>query len=329
MDAPVIAPLPHRVSMRGDDAPDDAIAAFTLLRDGLEAGLRGALLTLVETNAGSARAVGAQMAVLEDGSFTGYLSSGCLEAALAAEAVVLLRQQKNAVLRFGTGSPFLDIRLPCGGSMDVLVDTTMDGPLVHDALDHFHARRAFSLGMGTERRASVAERPHRTGWHDDSFYRRYTPALQLVVLGRGLEFEAVVRLATAAGYPVQAWCADDGGMDRLHGVGRTVSRLTTPGRPPRLELDEHTAVLLLFHDHDWETGLLGQALRSPCCYIGAMGSARTHELRCRRLIDAGYDLEEVDRIRGPIGLFGPTRDASSLAISVMAEIAQLRATLDP
>jgi len=84
-------------------------------------------------------------------------------------------------------------------------------------------------------------------------------------------------------------------------------------------------VVVLFHDHDWEAAILGEALASPCRYIGAMGSVRTHQQRCARLLAAGHSLAEIDRIRGPIGLFGPTRDASTLAISVLAELAQIGA----
>ncbi len=80
---------------------------------------------------------------------------------------------------------------------------------------------------------------------------------------------------------------------------------------------------LLFHEHEWETAILQQALDADCLYVGALGSARTHRRRCEALLDRGYTLADIDRIRGPIGLFGPTRDASSLAISVLAELANL------
>jgi xanthine dehydrogenase accessory factor len=83
-------------------------------------------------------------------------------------------------------------------------------------------------------------------------------------------------------------------------------------------------VVLLFHDHDWETALLGAALGTHAFFIGALGSKNTHRARCQRLMDSGVSDPVISRIQGPIGLFGPTRDATSLAISVLAQIAQRR-----
>ncbi len=159
---------------------------------------------------------------------------------------------------------------------------------------------------------------------ETAFRRSYLPALRLAVFGRGLEFEAVVRLASAAGYAVDGFAADDGSAARLADSGLACTRLVTSDAPPTLSLDAHTAVLLLFHDHDWELAILEQALQSDCLYIGALGSANTHRRRCAQLRERGFVLDAIDRVRGPIGLFGPTRDASSLAISVLAELAQLR-----
>jgi len=79
---------------------------------------------------------------------------------------------------------------------------------------------------------------------------------------------------------------------------------------------------LMFHDHDWEVALLSQALSSEAFYIGAMGSERTHKLRCEALGEAGVSAENIARIKGPIGLIPSMRDANLLALSALAEIVQ-------
>ena len=76
----------------------------------------------------------------------------------------------------------------------------------------------------------------------------------------------------------------------------------------------------MFHDHDWEVALLAQALSSEAFYIGAMGSERTHNLRCKALREAGVSEEVIDRVQGPIGLIPSMRDANLLALSTLAEI---------
>ena len=37
-------------------------------------------------------------------------------------------------------------------------------------------------------------------------------------------------------------------------------------------------------------------------YVGAMGSRRTHDDRIARLLEAGLDQKEIDRLSSPIGL---------------------------
>lgn len=87
-------------------------------------------------------------------------------------------------------------------------------------------------------------------------------------------------------------------------------------------IDHETAVAVLFHDLDQELPWLEAGLRRKPFYIGALGSKRTHERRCQALRDLGYSPAEARRIKAPIGLFGPTRDANALALSVVAEVAQ-------
>src|SRR3546814_14684520 len=75
------------------------------------AAANGALCTIVTIEGSYSRRIGAQLAVLEDGSIVGSLADGCLEAQLAHEA-------RNAaggtacLRRFGKGSPLIDFRLP-------------------------------------------------------------------------------------------------------------------------------------------------------------------------------------------------------------------------
>ena len=77
---------------------------------------------------------------------------------------------------------------------------------------------------------------------------------------------------------------------------------------------------MLFHDHDWETALLRQALAQEALFIGAMGSARTHANRLAALEAAGVPAEQAARVCGPIGLIPAARDPQTLALSVLSEV---------
>jgi xanthine dehydrogenase accessory factor len=81
----------------------------------LDDGRRVALVTLVGIEGTTSRSIGTQMAVADDGRSIGPLSGGCIEAAIVAEARDALRAGAARVVRFGVGSPYIDVRLPCGG----------------------------------------------------------------------------------------------------------------------------------------------------------------------------------------------------------------------
>ena len=84
------------------------------------AGAGVVLVTLVGIAGSSPRALGAQMAVAADGDYRGSFSGGCIEAAIVAEALAVLDDGETRMVRFGAGSPYIDIRLPCGGGIDLL-----------------------------------------------------------------------------------------------------------------------------------------------------------------------------------------------------------------
>ena len=77
---------------------------------------------------------------------------------------------------------------------------------------------------------------------------------------------------------------------------------------------------MLFHDHEWETALLAQALGQPALFIGAMGSAATHARRLEALAAAGVGAAAASRVTGPIGLIPAARDPQTLALSVLAQV---------
>ncbi len=311
------------------DGPE---AVFALLADGRRRGVRGMLVTIVGVDGGSPRPPGTHMAVLADGRYCGYLSGGCLEAAMAAEALGVLRGGRDAVLRFGRGSSFIDIRLPCGGGLDAHVHLDPAAAMVDGVLAAFGRREAFTLALSPE--AGAAELVAETGgharsaWENGVFRRRYRPRTRLVAIGQGPEFEAMLRLARGAGLELWAFSPDVHGLRCATDLGASATQLKGLGDAPPLPADPWTAIVFMFHDHDRETALLMEALESPAFHVGALGSRTSHALRCARLRQRGVAEADIARVRGPLGLFGPTRDATSFAVSALAQIIGERYSLD-
>ena len=88
--------------------------------------------------------------------------------------------------------------------------------------------------------------------------------------------------------------------------------------------DERTVLCVLTHDAKFDIPLLGEALRLPVAFVGAMGSRRTHEDRNRRLREVGVSERELARLRSPIGLDLGGRTPEETALSIAAEIVAVR-----
>lgn len=304
----------------------DAHALFRFLLDAMEAGERAALVTITDVIGSSSRAPGTHMAITESGAYFGSFSGGCVEAAIVGEAQRVIAAGKPEQLRFGAGSPFIDIKLPCGGGMDLLFLPQPSKDLVRQALAGLAARQAVALRMTRDGDLAILSGggEKASGWDGDAFVARHAPDLRIIAMGHGSEVQALAALGRAYGIDVVILTPDEAIADKAREAGGTAHLLKTPGPSPHLIADRHSAVLCLFHDHDWETALLAQALEQDAFYVGAMGSRRTHAQRVAALADHGVPAERIARIVGPIGLIPATRDPDTLALSVLAQIVGLQ-----
>jgi xanthine dehydrogenase accessory factor len=91
-----------------------------------------------------------------------------------------------------------------------------------------------------------------------------------------------------------------------------------------VDVDERTVICVLTHDPKFDVPLLEVALRTRAGYVGAMGSRRTHDDRLARLRESGMAESELARLRSPIGLDLGARTPEETAVSIAAELIQLR-----
>ena len=264
-----------------------------------------ALCTIVGIDGSFSRRVGTQLAVAADETRAGDMADKCLDAELAHQALAAMEEGKPRLLRYGQGSPFVDFRLPCGAGLDIWIDPQPDRTALKDCLAALERREEAALFLGLP--ADAASHLLRE--------RCFIPAPRLVLLGAGAECAALVELCRAQGIGIE-W--------REAGEGLELGRA-----PDGIAVDPWTAVLFLFHDHEWEHALLEWALETPAFLIGAQGGAPAREARLRRLREAGRGEAELARIHSPVGLIPQARDAQVLALSVLAEVVAAYEQLHP
>lgn len=280
--------------------PEDVLAQWLAWH---EAGT-AALVVVTATEGGAVRETGALMAVSASGEAAGYISGGCIDADVILQAESALKSGEAKQLRYGAGSPFVDLPLPCGGAIEVAILPDAD----ETTLRACHA-------------ALAARQPARLIMPEVNVDVRYAPKLRLRIAGRGADPLALARLARASGIDAALQLRDGEDVEAARADGfETVNALDTPSDIPAMTDDPWTAFILMFHDGDWEGPLLTQALNGPAFYAGAVGSRRTHARRCEALRGAGVAEADIARIHGPVGLIASMRDASMLAVSTLAEI---------
>jgi xanthine dehydrogenase accessory factor len=209
--------------------------------------------------------------------------------------------------------------------------------------DAWHAGASGTLGSGTRLDTAVDDDARgmlaqgltgirRYGAHGERrgdelsvFVNSFAPPPRMLVFG-AIDFAAAVaRVGKFLGYHVTVCDARK--------VFATTSRFPDADEvvvewPHRFlagtDVDQRTVICVLTHDPKFDVPLLEVALRTPAGYIGAMGSRRTHDDRLARLREVGLTEEELARLRSPIGLDLGARTPEETAVSIAAELIQLR-----
>lgn len=288
-------------------------------------GMRVALVTLVGVEGGAPRQPGAQMAVAEDGAYVGYLSGGCLEQAVALEAKDVIARGENRLVRYGQGSPYFDIRLPCGSGLDLYFDQSLDVSVV-EAMSAMRGRRqSFVLRTRLSSGASSAhaledDRLQLSARTGDVFTRVYPAPLRLALIGNGPALTGIATLARATGVDTLVWSSDEATQLQLAQIGLEARSAPADVNEMIEVLDFTSAAVLVFHDHDAEPEILQRLLLRPCFYIGVLGNRAVHRARLDTLLQIGVDPQSFARIRAPVGSIPNAKSKTTFAFGVLTEM---------
>jgi xanthine dehydrogenase accessory factor len=306
-----------------------------------EAGMRGVrsvLATLYGVTGAAPRGVGAQMVFSEDG-VVGFLSGGCIEADLALHARRVLTTRRAEKVTYGEGGP-MDIRLPCGSRIDVLLEPlAKDDPAVARLLQlELERRPAFWLTTGAGRACIAADSSegapptmhhvsalaaasnHVCGHVQAPFavFRAFAPRRRLIVIGADPIALAVVKLAVETGF--ETILVRPHGPERCPLAGVRYDRAEVRSAISAARPDPWTAIAVLTHDLEREHAALISALATNAGYVGVLGSRSRSPDRIARLLASGVRDQDIKRLHSPIGLAIGSKSPWEIAVSVIAEI---------
>lgn len=292
------------------------------------------LVTVVQTWGSAPRPPGALLAVRGDGAVSGSVSGGCVEDDLIArirsgEGAHSDFNRKPSMMAYGVSrEEAARFGLPCGGTLRLVQEALEETAWVEDVLQrtarHQLVARTLTLATG-EVTLSDAARGAGLQFDGLTLTTVFGPRWRLLLIGAGQLSQAVASMALMLDFEVLVCDPRDAYLATQHLPG--VTRL--PGMPDdvvrELVPDAHTAIVALTHDPKLDDMALLEALTSDAFYVGALGSARNQAMRKQRLAEH-FELSalELDRLHGPVGLRIGARTPAEIAVSVMAQIIEVK-----
>ena len=296
-----------------------------------QAGHAVTLVTVVETWGSAPRPPGALLAVRDDGGVSGSVSGGCVEDDLIARirageyadlkhpSMVAYGVTKEEATRFG---------LPCGGTLRLVQEPVLDTRWIEQVLQRTSAHQLVARTL-TLRDGSVqlreAQRSAALAFDGSTLTTLFGPRWRLLLIGAGQLSQSVAQMAQMLDFDVLV-CEPR----KEYTAGWSLPGVTHLGGMPDDEVlaiqpDAHTAIVALTHDPKLDDMALLTALNSSAFYVGALGSRRNQQARKQRLAEH-FDLNEqaLARLHGPVGLRLGAKTPAEIAVSIIAEIVQVK-----
>ncbi len=315
---------------------DDTLDALRLAVEGLSAGHEVAMATVLRTFGSAPRRPGSLWVIVDPASaqpaMRGSVSGGCVEDDLLDW---LRERSRSRGLDPGPQRRAYDGAthpgLPCGGTLEVLVEWPTGAAQVRPAIEALEQRRvtwrAVDLASGRvdwhpdpqQDNASVAETPVERG---GQLAVPFGPVWRLLLFGGGAVARHLVPQAQALGFDVTVCDPRPSANDGLSGLPAVSLDRRAPERViAEAGLDARTAVIAVAHDPRVDDLALMDALASPAFYVAAMGGRQTSEARRERLAGLGVD---TSRLRAPAGLDIGSHTPAEIAVSIAAELVAAR-----
>lgn len=333
------------------------------MQDWFESSKEVALATVVEIYGSAPRGLGAKMAVNQDSLMTGSVSGGCVEGAVVAEALKVIKTGKPKLLHFGvTQDQAISVGLACGGTIEVWVEKLsrenferMQRDLLEERLavvvtilsgSHL-GEQAYAYPDGSMHgkfsdpdltalvKANVVDvfsqqlclrKTLQVAEKEvEVFFDVLAPSPKLVVVGAVHIAIPLVQYAKILGFHTTVIDPRKafGNMERFPHVDRLV-QVWPEEFLQSFPWDQGTYLVVISHDDKLDVPALAIGCQNEARYIGALGSKKTFAKHVRELKSAGISDEQIARIHSPIGVDIAARGPEEIALAIITEMVAVR-----
>ncbi len=286
------------------------------------------LVTVVSSQGSAPRGTGSQMLVGEEGRIIGTIGGGAVEKLSTELAQELVKKQENCLRSFALNQSAQDnIGMVCGGDVTVWFqyvpgDSEDWRTLAGRVFEHITLRLPGYLCIPTDGRIpSVSD-------YADSFGCCLPLPIgeRVLLFGAGHCAQALAPLLHRLGFRVYVYDDREEYCNRDHFFQAEeffVAPFTEVKTWVGLYPDDYAVVMT--SGHAWDLEVQDQLLRQPMAYIGVIGSKKKKAAVNQKLRERGISQEMIDTVHSPIGLDIGAVTPEEIAVSIAAEMIQVRA----
>ena len=292
---------------------------------------RIALATVISTWGSSPRPVGGQMAIDENGEIIGSVSGGCIEGAVISEGIHSIKDGKSRIKDYGISNDMAwEVGLACGGELKVLIQPlNLEDEIVYSIVDSIKKRKTVKLKIDCSNGDRIIDNTisNQISHFDklnNEFIHIIDPKPRLFIVGAVHIAQALVSLANVADYEIILIDPRDHFATKDRFPNCKIINEWPDEALSKFHLDSSSHLVTLTHDPKIDDLALIFCMKKNFGYIGSLGSKKTHNKRCERLLEKGFDEIELSKIHAPIGLDIKAKTPAEIATSILAEIINYR-----
>lgn len=320
----------------------------------LAAGNDVVLVTVIASSGATPRGAGARMLVTKEGRVGGTIGGGAVEYRSEHIAAEVLAGKESITQAFTlTKEDVNNLGMICGGAVTLYFHFVPGGDekvlaLLKDAEDEFEAGKdlwlvtevsgAGALGIYTRDKgfrylevpAEVEEglksKPRTINAGGRAFYiEKLASSSTVYVFGCGHVGQELVPVLTHVGFRCVALDdrPDFACRERFPDAAEVkVIDLENFSQSVAIGPEDYVAVMT--RGHAFDAAVQAQALKTPCRYIGVIGSRHKKAGVFKKLMELGFTEKDLERITTPIGLEIGAETPAEIAISIAAQLIELR-----
>ncbi|NTV89827.1 MAG: XdhC family protein [Clostridiales bacterium] len=324
----------------------------------LTAGEAFVLAVMTDNSGSTPRESGTGMIIRKDGSIIDTIGGGGMEANVIRNALEVIAAGKSKALTFDLyGSDVTESDQICGGmgSVALYLAQKEDKPVFSAAVESIEHNRKGYLVLAMEGDAyklyfvsadktiiegrypasgiegRILDATTGAGMHTetgDGLYLFIMPVHSygtVYLFGAGHVALETARAARIAGFRT---VVIDDRKEYANSLRFPDSTCIVPDSMeslPELKLSENDYVVILTRGHIYDRVCLEWSLKTAAGYIGMIGSRRKREMIYEALGQKGVTRQQLDFVHSPIGIKIGAQSPGELAISIVAELIQVRA----